>query len=192
MERIFFLKGKRVALALITEADAQFGLTHMNDLEVLQFLARDRPLTEEEESGYIEKARKAKNMLVFTVFSVETDEPERIGIMGLHDIDHQHGTATTGAWFAKEFRGKGYGTEAKMLLLSYAFDFLNLRHIRSDVFAFNERSYAYSEKCGYVEVGRLPGWITRKGKTHDQIIMVASRESWEPLWEEFKREHLSE
>jgi RimJ/RimL family protein N-acetyltransferase len=67
----------------------------------------------------------------------------------------------------KEYWGKGYGTEAKMLLLDYAFNVLNLRKITSGVIAFNERSYNYSMRCGYKREGILKSHIYRDGKYWD-------------------------
>ena len=55
--------------------------------------------------------------------------------------------------YLPEFRGKGYGTEAKHLLLEYAFDRLGLHMVYSWVSEFNARSAAALRKQGYREAG---------------------------------------
>jgi RimJ/RimL family protein N-acetyltransferase len=88
----------------------------------------------------------------------------------------------------KEYWGKGYGTEAKMLLLHYAFDTLNLRKICSSVISFNERSHKYSLKCGYKEEGRRKAQLFRDGKYWDEIQLAVFRKDWLLLWKKFQAE----
>lgn len=118
-----------------------------------------------------------------------TLEGTLIGTMGLHHIDHQNGTATTGSViFDEVHRNQGFGTDAKMILLDYAFNMLGLQLIESRAFGFNGRSSAYSQKCGYKVEARLRRRIYRFGEHHDLIILSVTREDWLPLWEEYKKD----
>ena len=84
---------------------------------------------------------------------------EMIGEVGLYDIDWLARTAESGSWFYKpEHRGGGYGTEAKHLLLEYAFDWLGLNMIWSWVKSRNPRSQAALRKQGYRDAGRA-NWV---------------------------------
>lgn len=77
-----------------------------------------------------------------------------IGDLILLDVNHFHRTAETGsAIFEPEYRGKGLGTEAKLLLLEYAFDYLGLHMVRSFVWGPNTRSQAALRKQGYRTAG---------------------------------------
>lgn len=108
--------------------------------------------------------------------------------MAIHQIDWVNGTATTGAMIGeKEYWGKGYGSEAKMLLLDYAFNRLGLRKICSNVIAFNGRSKRYSEKCGYREEARRKAQFFRDGTYHDEIWLAVFRENWLPLWKKYQK-----
>jgi RimJ/RimL family protein N-acetyltransferase len=51
--------------------------------------------------------------------------------------------------------GGGLGSEATRLLLSYAFDGLNLERVWLRVFATNERAIKMYEKVGFQHEGRL-------------------------------------
>lgn len=81
---------------------------------------------------------------------------ELFGEVGLYGIDWLARSAETGSWiYRAEQRGGGYGTEAKHLLLEYAFDRLGLHMIWSWVKSRNPRSQAALRKQGYRDAGRL-------------------------------------
>jgi RimJ/RimL family protein N-acetyltransferase len=119
---------------------------------------------------------------------IQALEGELIGTMGLHRIDYQNGTATTGSViFDERYRNQGYGTDAKMVLLDYVFNMLGLYLVESRVIGFNDRSAAYSQKCGYVVEARLRSRFYRFGQRHDEIILSVIRDEWLPLWEEYQK-----
>lgn len=81
---------------------------------------------------------------------------ELIGDVGVYDVDWVHRTGETGSYlYRPEHRGGGLGTEAKQLLLAYAFDRLGLHMVRSTVWEPNTRSAAALRKQGYRDAGRL-------------------------------------
>ena len=88
---------------------------------------------------------------------------ETIGSNGLMDIDLLEGSAETETelWKA-EHRSQGYGTEAKHLLLDYAFDHLGLHMIYSWISGFNSRSIAAIRKQGYRDAGYI-SWADLHG-----------------------------
>ena len=93
--------------------------------------------------------------VTFAIVLRENDE--LIGRNELDFLDMVHRSAETGTeLFKPEHRGKGYGTEAKHLLLSYAFDVLNLHMVWSTVWEENPRSRAALLKQGYRTAGSIP------------------------------------
>ena len=87
------------------------------------------------------------------------DGGELIGDNGLYGIDWVHRTAETGTMiYRKEHRNGGLGTEAKHLLLEYAFERLGLHMVRSLVWSFNLRSAAALRKQGYRDAGHMH-WV---------------------------------
>jgi RimJ/RimL family protein N-acetyltransferase len=81
---------------------------------------------------------------------------ELIGETGLYSIDWIARTAESGYWLYRAAdRGMGYGTEANLLLLEYAFDRLGLSMIWAWVKERNPRSQAALRKQGYRDAGRF-------------------------------------
>ncbi len=99
--------------------------------------------------------------LTFAVVLRENDQ--LIGRNELDNFDLVHRSAETGTeLFRPEHRGKGYGTEAKHLLLRYAFEVLNLHSVWAGVWEENPRSRAALLKQGY----RLAGGVPWRGTHH--------------------------
>ena len=110
-----------------------------------------------------------------------------VGHMGIHDITWPHGFAKTGSVIgAEEGRGRGYGTEAKLLLMHHAFHILGLRKMWSTVKSFNAPSMGHLMKCGYEPCGRLSAHHFHEGRYEDEIILQVFRERWEPIWKKYR------
>ncbi|MEV0230827.1 GNAT family N-acetyltransferase [Nonomuraea sp. NPDC050786] len=60
---------------------------------------------------------------------------------------------TTSSWLGIEHQAKGYGTEARVGLLALAFDHLDARAARTEVFQDNHASQGVSRKLGYEHDG---------------------------------------
>lgn len=185
VDKIVFLKGEKVILRLVTQADATSFVTWINDPQISQYLSRAFPVDMKSERKWIDSLYPSENNIVF---AVETVEGRLIGTMGLHKINLIDRTASTGAMIGDvSYHGKGYGTEAKMLLLEYAFNTLNLRKINSEVISFNERSIKYSLKCGYEIEGRQKAQVYKNGKYHDIVLLAIFKEKWASVFKEYKK-----
>lgn len=85
---------------------------------------------------------------------VRNEDDLLIGANGIEQLDLlQRSAETESTIFHPDFRNQGYGTEAKHLLLEYAFERLGLHMVYSWVSEFNARSAAALRKQGYREAG---------------------------------------
>jgi RimJ/RimL family protein N-acetyltransferase len=184
--QVAFLRGKKSVLCpLDKEMHLRNCYRWMNDSELNCFLAIFLPQTKPKEEEWFDKANKDDKSIVF---AIETLDGRHIGMIGLHNINWKDRTAMTGTVIGeKELWGKGYGTDAKMLLLYFAFNTLGLEKICSETFEFNERSKNYSLKCGYVIEGKKRKQMFSNGKRWDVIVLGVLREEWLYIWEEYKK-----
>ena len=182
--KVVFLQGIKTVLRPLEKSDVPLITKWINDPEVSQYIAAYLPATEGEEEAWIENLAKKKDQGL--VLAIEVNG-KHIGNMGVHDINWRNRTATTGALIGeKEYWGKGFGKDAKMIFLDYLFNTLNLRKISSSVIAFNKRSLNYSLACGYVLEGRKRRQMFRKGRYYDEIILGLFKNEWLPYWREYK------
>jgi RimJ/RimL family protein N-acetyltransferase len=193
MERtteVVFLRGKRINLRPLSKGDVPDLLRWINDPDVRRYVTHCFPMMEQEEVAWVEKLHERKPH-DFALGITLAKDSTLIGTIGLHRVNWVDRTAVTGTIIGERVhRNKGYGTEAKMLLLDYAFNRLNLRKVCSNVFACNPRSVAYSKRCGYRVEGALKRQFFVDGKYVDQIMLAVFRKDWLPIWERYKREHL--
>ncbi len=173
---MIFRKGKKVGLRPILEEDITLFHSWINDPEVSQYMSVFGPCSLEIEIEWFKRVSKNCNGKIsndYTFALIDLKNNKLIGSMGIHNIDFINRTGTTGAMIGdKNYWSKGYGSEAKKLLLEFAFNELNLRKIYSEVIGYNKRSLAYSEKCGYKVEARLPKHYYKKGKYWDKIILA--------------------
>lgn len=185
--QIVFLKSNNVALRPLVKDDVPLLIKWINDPEVIQYLNVYMPTMEAAEYEWFDNLHKQKQKNVVLAIVVDG---KTIGTTGIHGIDGKNRRASTGALIGeKEYWGKGYGSEAKMLMLHFAFNILNLRKIYSEVFVFNERSHKYLMKCGYEEEGRRKEDYFYNGKYWDTILLAVFRDKWLPMWKIFAKEH---
>ena len=184
--RVVFLRGRKVILRpLDKETDLEACQRWINDPEVRQYLKRFLPTSKQTESEWLDSLGKKTDDIVL---AIETLDGKFIGTMGLHKIDWKDRTAITGALIGdKTYWGKGYGTDAKMVLLDYAFNQLGLRKICSSVLPFNKRSLRYNLHCGYKVEGIQKKQIFRDGKYRDKLLLAVFQEDWLPIWEKYRR-----
>ncbi|MCC2630198.1 MAG: GCN5-related N-acetyltransferase [Candidatus Paceibacter sp.] len=190
--RIVFRMGKRIYLRPVLKEDLPFITAGINDPEITKYLmvAYPMPLLMEEKwyERMTEDREKQGENIIFAIVFEKTDEI--IGVMGLHKIDHKNGLATTGTMiFRKDCWSQGYGTEAKMLVLEYAFNTLNLRKICSHVYDFNPRSMRALEKCGYKREGIRKQHYFRNGRFADDHMFAVFKEDFFPLWDAYSKKY---
>ncbi len=188
--RIVFRMGKRIYIRPILVEDLPIITIWINDPEINQFLKTLWPMAPEDEKKWFDSLRERSGKdVVFGIVLEDTDE--LIGVMGVHKISFFNGVAETGSFIGrKDLWSKGYGTEAKMLVLDYAFTTLGLRKINSSVYDFNPRSARCLEKCGYRREGVRVANKWRNGRHVDEYEYGVFKETFMPLWQKFQKEFL--
>lgn len=185
-KKVVFLKGRKIILRpLCKETDLAACHRWMNDPDVSYYIQRYLPITLGEEVQWFDDLSKRKEDVVL---AIETRGGAFIGVIGLHRINWKDRTAVTGACIGeKEYWGRGYGTDAKMALLGYAFQTLNLRKITSMVYAFNKRSLAYNLHCGYCVEGVQKRQVFKRGRYYDVVQLGLFKKDWLPIWRRYKK-----
>lgn len=177
-----FLSGKMVDLRLLRESDDfERCWKWINDPECRRFLGTYLPIMEPDEKDYFKQRPDDVKL------AIVTKEGVHIGNIGIHKISPKHGTAETGTLIGeKKYWGMGYGTDAKMALLRWAFDELHLRKVASRVLTTNRRSIAYSKKCGYKVEGVLREEMWKNGRYVDIVQLAVLRPDFERAWKKYQ------
>lgn len=185
-EHVVFLTGKKVNLRPYNKVtDLELCQRWINDPEVRQYLKSLWPLTFEQEEEFLKQISSNKTS-VFLI--IETKDHKPIGSMVLVKINWIDRTAVTGALIGeKRYRNRGYGTDAKMILLNYAFNTLNLRKINSNATTDNKPSISYNMKCGYKIEGIRKKQFFRVGKYVDEVYLSVFKKDFQKLWKKYQQ-----
>ena len=118
--------------------------------------------------------------------AIDAPDSGLIGVSSIVNIDWRNNHAWHGVILGDTaIRGKGYGVDAVMATMRYAFEELHLERLDGQIVEFNTVSYSfYCDKLGWKEEGRRRNWYYRKGRYWDQIIVGITRRDYNHLTEE--------
>jgi len=111
-------------------------------------------------------------------FAIEDRQGNLVGSINSHSTNRRNGTFGYGVAVRDQYRGRGYASEAIVLLLRYFFAELRYQKVTVDVYAFNQPSIALHEKLGFQREGQLRRTIYTRGQYFDQFIYGMTREEF--------------
>jgi RimJ/RimL family protein N-acetyltransferase len=177
--------GQRIRLRPIEKDDLPRYVKWFSDPDLRGYLAMHLPLSQAEEEKWFEQslANKDRNTQAWAIDAQPADMAVgpwmHIGGCGLHEIEWRHRWGELGIMIgARDYWGRGYGTDAVQTLTAWAFDTLNLNRVFLRVFADNARAIRCYEKVGYQHEGRLRQHNYHNGAYRDVLLMGLLRSDW--------------
>ena len=175
------LEGKMVSLRALESADLERAYTWINDREVTRYLTARYPMSRQDERRWLEDA-PSNGFANGVRLAIETKDGVHIGNLDLNQTRPEDRKAGLGIMIGdKAYWSNGYGTDAIVTLLRFAFHEMNLNRVWLHVFEFNERAFACYEKCGFREEGRLREHVFSEGRYWDVLVMGVLRKEFEAL-----------
>ena len=175
------LEGQLVRLRALERSDLENAYKWINDGEVTQYLMARYPYSHADEEKWLAEADTG-NCYADLRLAIETNDGVHIGNCGLHRGRPEDRTAELGIMIGdKSYWSNGYGTDAMLTLLRFAFHQMNLHKVALGVFEFNERAQACYRKCGFVLEGRNREDYFQDGRYWDIIRMSVLDREFEAL-----------
>ena len=175
------LDGKLVRLRALEPTDDERAYKWINDREVTHYLMARYPISLAAEKEWLAGAARPNNFGEVRL-AIETTDGMHIGNCGLHRGRPEDRHAELGIMVGdKDYHSNGYGTDAVMTLVRFAFEQMNLNKVSLGVFEFNERAQAVYRKSGFVEEGRAREEYFQDGRYWDIIRMGVLRREFEAL-----------
>ena len=160
-------------------ADVPLFVRWYTDLRTTRTLVMTSPMGEAIEERWFEGmiAAQGSGRFFYVICRREDDRP--VGSIDLHEVDQGNGSASLGIAIGEDSdRGRGYGTDALIALVTFGFDQLRLERIELEVYAFNERARGVYERVGFVHEGTRRRALFRDGAFHDVHGMAVLRDEW--------------
>ena len=175
------LEGQLVRLRPLEPTDLERAYTWVNDPEVIRYLALRYPMSRKDEQRWLEEA-PTNSFAGGVRLAIETKDGVHIGNLDLHQANAEDRKAGLGIMIGdKDYWSNGYGTDATVTLLRFAFQEMNLNRVWLHVFEFNERAISCYKKCGFQVEGRLRQHRFSQGRYWDTIVMGVLREEFQAL-----------
>jgi RimJ/RimL family protein N-acetyltransferase len=112
-------------------------------------------------------------------FGIQTKDGRPIGDLGLNSVSIHNRTALLGANIGEpEYWGGGYGTDALLMVVDYAFDTLDLRRLWLVTMSLNARVVRQMAKVGFTLEGRRREAAHADGVWYDELVYGLLREEW--------------
>lgn len=115
-------------------------------------------------------------------FQIENLEGELVGSIATHDCEPRNGTFSYGVAVRGEHQGKGYASEAILMVLRYYFQELRYQKCTVRVHASNEASANLHKKLGFLHEGRLRRTVYTGGEYEDELVFGITREEFAQLY----------
>lgn len=144
-------------------------------------------VSSEYEKTWVQKAISNKDEMILAICLKENDK--YIGNSILNHFDWINRSAESGTMIGdKSEWGKGYGVEALMLKLKFAFRERGLERVSACTLESNIGSQRVGEKCGFVQEGFIRNSVFKNGKFHNQYISSVLRADWEKIAKDYSWE----
>ena len=185
---IIWRTGRTVTLRPHQEEDLPLYQRWINDQEITKYLSVTWPIQAADQQTWFKQASAdSVNDLSVAIWTTK-GTPRLIGNTAIR-IDPAKQSAETGTLIgSKTDHGQGFATDAKMLLLEYAFLTRAVRKVTSNILAPNGASQKYAQKCGYRHMATIEKEHFREGKWIDEEQFVVFRDEWLPFWKEYKKD----
>jgi len=175
-----FLVGHSVYLRPIEAKDLHFIRKWANDPEIRALTGEVLPMSEAAADEFLERVRQDKERVWFVVVLKENDRV--IGEAGLLRMFHPWRNTDLSIIIGdKEAWGQGYGTQAILLLLDYAFGYLGFHRVSLGVVGFNERALRFYEKVGFKREGLQRDGYYYDHAFHDFVMMSILEDEFRQL-----------
>ena len=123
-------------------------------------------------------AAAASSEIPFVQLEVASGRP--VGMTRFHSIERTHRRLEIGyTWLAAPWRGTGHNAEAKLLLLTHAFDDLGAHRVEFKTDGLNVRSQAALTAIGATREGTLRRHVVMEsGRVRDSVYFSVVWDEW--------------
>ncbi|UOQ44117.1 UDP-4-amino-4,6-dideoxy-N-acetyl-beta-L-altrosamine N-acetyltransferase [Halobacillus salinarum] len=162
-------------LITINETYLSLLLKWRNSDHIRAHMYSDHRITMEEHRNWYSKVQTDDTVMV----KVCCYQGCPIGVVNINDINRKHERCYWGFYIGDVNAPKGSGTMMGILALDFIFKELKIRKLCAEVIDFNEKSFHYHKKLGFVPEGRFRNHITKNGNEVDVIPMALFADRWE-------------
>ena len=176
------LTGRTIELRPFNHRAAQAMLGILRESEVLiktgtvsSSLAENN-LTDQQILDWYARCNEQTDRLDLAIYAPEHDE--YVGEVVFNDFSPANNSVNYHIAIGRRGRGRGFGTEATQMMISYAFERLGLNRIELEVYEFNSVARHVYTSCGFMTEGRRRQALLLDGTYYDSFIKSILSSDW--------------
>lgn len=168
----------RIYLRALEPEDAKISMHWRNDREIQSMVGGPSYFVSlERENKWVMDSIFDENRIVLGICLKKNNK--YIGNVMLQQVDWINRTGRVPILLGdKNEWGKGYATEARMMMLHFAFFERGLHRISAEILEDNIASIQLHKRCGFVEEGVLRSAIYKNGEYKNVVVMGVLQEDF--------------
>ena len=175
------LFGRSVLLRPVHDDDLEDLRRWYNNPETFRFMGRDEPLTPMIQKGWHARNRDDAGTMSWAI--IRATDTTLIGSITLRNLADPARRGELGVLLGMV--GSGFGSDAVLTVLSYAFGELRLQCVSLEVRGDNRRAITAYMRSGFRPEGVLRRRLLKFGELHDLYSMSILREEFEAVNHDF-------
>ena len=177
------LENERVQLRPLSATDHAFFLPFSLKEPALWSYSLTSAAGEEKLENYLQAALQLREEETGYPFLVYDKKNEKIaGSTRFYSINFHHKTLSIGyTWYGKEFQRTGLNRHCKLLLLTHAFEALEMERVEFRADAKNTRSITAMRAIGCTLEGTLRNNCTSETGRRDSVVFSIIKNEWPKL-----------
>lgn len=183
-QNTYYWQGPRIRLRPMSADDVQLWLAEeRSDSATVRFLnaGMELPKSSHAAKAFADRYAEFNNCHQLIMFSIETLDEELVGGINIHSMNHKDGTFETGSRIYSAYRGNGYGFEAKIIVLRYAFHEMRFQKYNLHCLENNQPMINHAARLGCKAEGRIRRHVYTDGVYYDELIFGLTREEFDEL-----------
>lgn len=180
--RPYYWQGDHIRLRPMHVDDVALWLAEeRSDSEAVRMLnaGMDLPKSDQDAHAFAERYAEFGHRHERIMFSIETLDGELVGGINIHSMNQRNGTFETGTRIYRAFRGRGYGFEAKLIVLRYAFHELRFQKYNIRCLETNQPMIDHALRLGCQPEGRIRRHNYTDGRFYDDLLFGLTREEFD-------------
>lgn len=169
------IKGKNISLRAMEFSDAELLYEWENDMEIWHLSNTLTPFSRFVLEQYVMNSHEdifsTKQLRMMIDLHNNESAGKAIGSIDIFDFEPMHRRAGIGILLLKEYRGKGYASEALDVLITYATKTLNLHQLYCNIGPENQDSLNLFLGKNFKIIGTKKDWNYINKSWHDEILM---------------------
>ena len=177
------LENERVQLRPLSFTDHAFLLPFSLKEPALWTYSLTSAAGEEKLEKYLQAALQLREEETDYPFLVYDKKNEKIaGSTRFYSINFHHKTLSIGyTWYGKEFQRTGLNRHCKLLLLTHAFEVLEMERVEFRADAKNAKSITAMQGIGCTHEGRLSNDCASETGRRDSVVFSIIRNEWQNI-----------